>query len=598
MTTLPAVVRIVDLPVGTTITGAELWEVVQTSGGVGLSVQLPVTAIMTTSLGALPTGGNTAQILNKTSATNFAATWSGITSFVSVNTASALVTSGTGTAVVIGIPSGGITSTQIANNAVGTNQLASSLGIASSLSIGTILTVGGTATFNGTAIFNSTAIFSGTTVFSAGINVTGTALITGTLGVVGTAQFTGSHNIFGTTIVTGIFGVVGTSLFTSGSFGVVGTSLFTSGAFGVVGTTLVTGIVGVVGSALVTGSFGVVGTSQFTGLVNVLGTALITGTFGNVGTATFTSNAFNVVGTASFTSGAFNVNATTNFTAGAFNIIGTTNITGIVNVVGSATFTGGRFGVNATSNFTGIVNIVGTTNITGAFNQNGTSMMTGVFGVVGTATFTGVFNVVGTTNITGLVTLSTYTAGVLVSSSTGVISNQGGMVLLNTLSPSAVASTNDTTSLTGAYRNYFIALENVCPATNTTNLQLQLATSGSNFIAASYFSQAFVFNVAASFSTSVILLSGATATSSVGTSTVNGVSGFFYLFGPSSTNTKKRITGVTSYTIAAAADSTTTVGLATLGGNYDGTTAPVTGVNFLFSSGNIATGIIRIYGMT
>ena len=39
-TTFAAVVRIVDLPVATTITGSELMEVVQTSGGVGQSVQV------------------------------------------------------------------------------------------------------------------------------------------------------------------------------------------------------------------------------------------------------------------------------------------------------------------------------------------------------------------------------------------------------------------------------------------------------------------------------------------------------------------------------------------------------------------------------
>ena len=194
MTTLPAVVRIVDLPTGTTITGAELFEVVQTASGVGLSIQVPISQVMTASLGALPTGGGTSQVLGKASGTNFSAAWYDITTFVAVNT-STLATTGSGTSLVIGVKTAGISSAQIANNAVGTNQLASSLGIASSLSVGTLLTVGGTATFNGTAIFNSTAIFNGTTIFAGGLNVVGTSLLTGAFGVVGTAQFTGAFNV-------------------------------------------------------------------------------------------------------------------------------------------------------------------------------------------------------------------------------------------------------------------------------------------------------------------------------------------------------------------------------------------------------------------
>jgi hypothetical protein len=44
-TTLPAVVRIVDLPTGTTLTGVELFEVVQTTNGVGLSIQVLMSQI-------------------------------------------------------------------------------------------------------------------------------------------------------------------------------------------------------------------------------------------------------------------------------------------------------------------------------------------------------------------------------------------------------------------------------------------------------------------------------------------------------------------------------------------------------------------------
>ncbi len=521
MTTLPAVVRIVDLPTGTTITGAELFEVVQTASGVGLSVQVPISAIMTTTLGALPTGGGTSQILAKSSGSNFSTAWYDLTTFVSVDTTTGLGTSGSGTALVIGIATGGISSAQLANNAVGTNQLASSLGIASSLSVGTLLTVGGTATFNGTAIFNATAIYSN------GLQVTGTSLLTGTFGVVGTAQFTGAFNIAGTTLVTGNLGVVGTTL--------------------------------------ATGSFGIVGTT------------LVTGTFGQVGTANFTSNAFNVVGT-------------TIFTSGAFGIVGTTIITGSFGIQGTATFTSFAFNV-LVNNF---INLNGTTNLTGSFNQVGTSLMTGRFGVSGTANFTGAFNVVGTATVTGSLNLGSYTAGILVSNSTGVISNQGGMVLLNTLSPNGVASTNDTTSFSATYRNYMITFEAVTPATNTTVFQMQVATTGSAFISANYTSA--VASVATGLSngtTSNYALSLNNSTGAVGTSAY-GLNGSIILYGAPSSVNKKFITGLVIYQ---AANGTSFQNLSAYG-TYDATTSPITGVNFLFSSGNIATGIIKIFGMT
>lgn len=305
-TTLSAVVRVVDLPAGTTVTGAELFEVVQTTGGVGQSVQLSLNQIVTSVVGALPTGGGTGQILNKTNSNNFSSTWSNITQFVAVGTS--LATTGSATSIVAFVANQGIssaqilnntitsaqiatntiTSTQIANNAVGTNQLASSIGIASSVSIGTLLTVTGTATFNGGIVGNGSlgiigstiltgTLVAGNTLINGTFGVIGSTVLLGTFGVTGTASFTSSDfNVTGTTNITGIFGVAGTTIFTSGTFGVVGTTLFTS-TFGVVGTTLYTGAFGIVGTTNVTGAFGIAGTTLVTGVLGVVGTSLLTG---------------------------------------------------------------------------------------------------------------------------------------------------------------------------------------------------------------------------------------------------------------------------------------------------------------------------------
>lgn len=610
-TTLPAVVRVVDLPIGTTVTGAELYEAVQTSGGVGQSVQLSLSQMMNNTVGALPAGGGTGQILNKLSGANYTSQWSSITQFVAVGTS--LATTGSATSIVAFVANQGITSTQILNNAVGTNQVASSLGIASSLSVGGLLTVGGTATVTGT------------TILSGGLQVTGTTLLTGITGVVGTSQFTGAFNVLGTSLFTGLFGVVGTSQFT--------------GSFNVLGTTLITGVLGQVGTSLMTGQFGVSGTSLHTGLFTVVGTALFTsGAFGIVGT-TLVTGIFSVVGTSAFTGGLFSVNGNsfnvlgtsvginiaangsrvltikTQVTSSSFNSLQMNGYQAAFEVINNANTQNWYFGIDdsdgsklkigpgyspgqglaATQTMNSTQVAIATTTFAG------TAALT-VAGIASASTFQG-----GTLNISGTAVMSTVVimpgigTGFLQASSTGVISAAAAgaqnFVLLNTLSPNIVASTNDTSSFTNTYRNYMITFENVVPATSvgTTVLQITVATSASNFVSGSYISQILIANggttIVTSGTTAISLTSGGMATA-----TSYGVSGFVKLFNPASSVSRKVMLGEMSYFTGAA--STSTLVLIDFNGIYDGTTSPVTGLNFLFNNTNIQTGTIKIYGMT
>ncbi len=583
MTTFAASVTIVDLPVGTTVTGAELFEAVQTSNNVGQSVQLSLTQMLT--LGGLPAGGGTGTILNKSSASNYSTQFSAINTFVNVGTA--LATSGTATSIVAFVPNNGITSTQIANNAVGTNQLATSIGIASTVSIGSTLTVAGNAVVSGIETVTGTATFNGGIVGNGTLGITGNSVLTGTLGVIGTTQHTGIFNVVGTSTITGTFVQIGTSLM-SGLSQVFGTSIFTGGYnFSVLGTALFT-----------SGNFGVSGTTNFTG------------TFGVAGTATFTSGAFNIVG--------------------ATNITGTATVTGALAVAGTALFVGNLFGVTATSNFTGVVNVFGTTTITGAFNVNGTAVFTsaafgvigttlftsaafgvvgttqhtGVFNVVGTSAFTGQVNISGTTLVTGTLVLGNLGSGFLQASSTGVVSTTaavGNFVLLNTLLPNSVASAVDTTSLTGTYRNYLITFENVVPAT-TSALQIQFATTGTSFISTSYISVANVIfgngvNTPITNPNSLQLMASV-GTTALGTTTTYGLAGDIMLFNPAGSIAFKQVVGKLTFQAANSPIGTGTLGFSNFNGLFNGTTSPVTGLAFSMFSGNIQTGTIKIYGMT
>jgi hypothetical protein len=176
-----------------------------------------------------------------------------------------------------------------------------------------------------------------------------------------------------------------------------------------------------------------------------------------------------------------------------------------------------------------------------------------------------------------------------------------GMSLINTLSPSGVASTNDTTSFTNSYTRYMITFDNIVPATNTTFFQMQVATTGAAFIsAASYVSMAMV-NVSSvvvtDTATTSLLLTGIRSTTSMQTSTIYGLNGFVYLTNPSNAVFRKGIVGEVSYAGAGASVGTTTLAQAVVNGVFDGNSNAITGVNFLFNSGNIATGTIRIYGI-
>ncbi len=352
---------------------------------------------------------------------------------------------------------------------------------------------------------------------------------------------------------TGTFSVNGSATFTSGAFNVNGTTNFTSGAWNATAT-----------------AFNVNGTTTFTAA-----------RFGVIGTALFTANLFSVVGTSQFT--------------GVTGIAGTTNITGFLTNVGTAQFTGGSFLVSATSNITGIFSVVGTTLFTsGTFGIVGTTLVTGIVGIVGSSILTGTLTVSGTTVLTSVGT------GVLIANA-GIVTSAGGMVLLATLSPNNVASTNNTSVFTSAYRTYEITFDNICPATQSTFFQMAVSTTGNAYVSGGYFSLAQV-NVSSVIitdtSTTVLLLTGTRLTATMLTSTLQGLSGAIKFYNPAATTYNKHISGLTSYCTATAGGiATTSLAHASVNGQFNSSTA-INGVNFSFNSGNIITGTIKIYGMT
>lgn len=160
-------------------------------------------------------------------------------------------------------------------------------------------------------------------------------------------------------------------------------------------------------------------------------------------------------------------------------------------------------------------------------------------------------------------------------------------VLLNTVTASNSATVSDTTSMTGSYSFYEIVFENIIPATAANTLNLQVHVSGGSFATSGYVTEGFVPS-----GTAIVSISPTTAiplnNTSGQTNASPGISGHLRTHAPSASAIHSFI-GITTY-------------------NGSGTTAPWTvsgylnsvgiidGFQISFPSGNIASGVVKVYG--
>jgi hypothetical protein len=187
--------------------------------------------------------------------------------------------------------------------------------------------------------------------------------------------------------------------------------------------------------------------------------------------------------------------------------------------------------------------------------------------------------------------------GTTITASSGVISAAGGssgaLILLEQHTASSSASLDFTTAISSSYDSYRVEFVAIIPATTNVDLLMRVNT-GSGFISTGVYS--WIHN---RYSTSAIAQGGdnsGTATSILIGWAVDHISnnaswGFYGsadLFTYPSTFT--RIIGKATVLQGAGAYQQSD-----FGGVYNATTA-ITQVRFLMSSGNIASGTIRIYG--
>jgi|ETNvirenome_6_85_1030632.scaffolds.fasta_scaffold12778_4 hypothetical protein len=181
----------------------------------------------------------------------------------------------------------------------------------------------------------------------------------------------------------------------------------------------------------------------------------------------------------------------------------------------------------------------------------------------------------------------------------GINSSFGSsLALLDTLNPTATASVQTTGISAATYVEYYIVMTNIIPATNSTHFQFQVTTDGTNF------DEPITSGMVRAYRTSsytgdfgfdgTVCQSNGTAFQSVfegmaNTATGN-MNGTLRIWNPGGSRWK-------SYNAETSSVASSGAIKITQSGGTIATTDTLTGIKFQFSSGNITSGIIQIYGV-
>lgn len=163
---------------------------------------------------------------------------------------------------------------------------------------------------------------------------------------------------------------------------------------------------------------------------------------------------------------------------------------------------------------------------------------------------------------------------------------------LATVTASSQSAVSFTSLIDSTYRAYVFEVDNLLPATNTVSLLCEVSDdAGSSWKSTGYAGVTFVSNnsggSAAVAASSNIQIS---QTSDVSNTSGYGVTGSLTLRTPSS-SLRKILNGQFGYRNSASG-----IGQVQVGGYWDGSAA-LTGIRFRFSSGNVASGIVTMYGI-
>lgn len=159
-----------------------------------------------------------------------------------------------------------------------------------------------------------------------------------------------------------------------------------------------------------------------------------------------------------------------------------------------------------------------------------------------------------------------------------------GLVLLNTLTASSSATLDDTTSITASYDLYMIEFENVLPATDSVNFYVRCSVNGG----ASYSTTAYAQTNGDTNALTLANGGNSGLVASIANTAGTGVSGTSWFIQPNSTSSRKSLVGQTTHSSGSGG---------VFYGQFTTTGSAVNALRFMFSSGNIASGKVRIYGV-
>jgi hypothetical protein len=179
---------------------------------------------------------------------------------------------------------------------------------------------------------------------------------------------------------------------------------------------------------------------------------------------------------------------------------------------------------------------------------------------------------------------------------TGAQGSPGAWVYLSTVTPSASATADVETTFDSTYDVYAITGTLILPATDLADLQVRLKIGGT-YQTANYEwhldgsnSGATTYAGLAGSSTAFIKIAD-----QVSNASTSGVDFIMYINRPSDTASRKKIETIGSSMLGSGSS---TIKKSYAIGTYTSATSALTGVRFLFSSGNIASGTFRLYGIS
>tara|TARA_Y100001937_G_scaffold15726_1_gene21516 strand:- start:1464 stop:2066 length:603 start_codon:yes stop_codon:yes gene_type:complete len=177
----------------------------------------------------------------------------------------------------------------------------------------------------------------------------------------------------------------------------------------------------------------------------------------------------------------------------------------------------------------------------------------------------------------------------------------GGFNLISTQTASSSSTISFTSGIDSTYKEYIFKIINCHPATDNVNFQVNFRDGGSSYDATKTTTFFSAYHNEAGGTSNLGYVGGSDLaqgtgvqrlSTAVGNDSDHCISGTLHLFNPSSTTFIKHFIATTN--ITEQSDFTENSYIA----GYCNVTAAIDSVQFSFSSGNIDSGIIKMYGVT